>query len=67
MSEIIVNPYSGEILSVVADTLDKFGITRQRLRHFLVSDYWSNTLTNYEEGIDHISFDHCLEQWLENN
>ena len=67
MSEVIVNPYSGEVLSVVADTLEKYGITAEKLQNFVLSDFWSNTLTNYEEGIDHISFDHCLEQWLENN
>ena len=67
MSEIIGNPYTGEVLSVVADTLEKFGITAERLQNFVLSDFWSNTLTNYEDGIDHNCFNHCLEQWLENN
>ena len=67
MSEIIVNPYTGEVVSVVADTIEKFGITAEKLQTFVLSDFWSNTLTNYEEGIDNICFDHCLEQWLENN
>ena len=67
MYEIITNPYTGEVLSVVADTLEKFGITRQRLQNFLVSDFWSNTINDLKSIVDYVIFENCLEQWLENN
>ena len=67
MSEIIVNPYTGEVVSVVADTLEKFGITAEKLTVFIQSEVWSNTINDLKTIVDYVIFDNCLEQWLENN
>lgn len=67
MYEVVTNPYTGEVLSVVSETIEKFGITAEKLTAFIQSEVWSNTINDLKTIVDYVIFDNCLEQWLENN